>query len=712
MTEESNVNPETPEAVEAASEVVSEEVTETTAPVAEAVAEVETAVVEAAVVEVAAEEVAVAAEEAAVVEAVAEVAAEAAPVVAEAAVVAPKMDLLADEAPITRSRIGYTGEIEGEVYKLSDLQNLKSANFEVEQAFEKMLEIHDATQVELTEGEIVKGRVVSIGEKDIVVDIGFKSDGVVSRNEFEEAVVIDEEIDVFLERLEDRQGQPVLSRRRAVELSRWNKMEEAFNKDEIVEGLIVRRIKGGMIVDLFGKEAFLPGSQIDVRPVRDFDSYLNRRMEFKIVKLNDMNGNVVVSHKALIEKDLENQRVKILEKMEPGQVLEGTVKNITDFGVFIDLGGVDGLLHITDLSWGRVNDPRDVVELDQKVQVVVLEYDKDRQRISLGMKQLQQHPWDSAIERFAEGTETEGKIVSITDYGAFVELDKGIEGLVHISEMSWKQHVKHPSQLVNMGDTVKVKVLSIDKKDRKISLGMKQLEPDPWGAIEARFPAGTVTKGVIRNLTNFGVFVEIEAGIDGLVHVSDLSWTKKIRHPGEIVKKGDEIDVVVLDIDQENRRLSLGHKQVETNPWNQFSKAYANGTDVVAKVVRFNENGAIVELPLEVEAFVPAGQLVKSGSNPEETYKVGVELKLRVIEFNQEDKRIVLSEKAIVNAEKQAEKAAVMAKVDKEKEEERKELDAYQGAGSTGAATLGELSGLANLKFDDEAAQEDAPSES
>lgn len=610
-------------------------------------------------------------------------------------------EVLRPVAPKTVKK-GYYGKREGRVYNLHELNALDEEKSDADRAFLEMLAQYDPIKVDFTEGDILTGKVVSIGEKDVVVDIGFKSDGVVSKNEFDGPIAIGDDVDVFLERLEDRQGQPMLSRRRATELRRWQRIDEAFKNDEVIEGLIIRRIKGGMIVDLFGKEAFLPGSQIDVRPVRDFDAYLDKRMEFKIVKLNEQNGNVVVSHKALIEKDLENQRSRILDKMEPGQVLEGTVKNITDFGVFIDLGGVDGLLHITDLSWGRVSHPSEVVELDQKIQVVVLDYDKDRHRISLGMKQLQAHPWDQIAENFKESQDVEGKVVSITDYGAFVELDKGIEGLVHISEMSWRQHIKHPTQMVSLGDDVKVKILSIDSENRKISLGMKQLEPDPWTEIEARFPAGTVTKGVVRNLTNFGVFVEIEAGVDGLVHVSDLSWTKKIRHPGEVVKKGDEIDVVVLDIDQQNRRLSLGHKQVSTDPWSQFENAYAVGTDVEVKVVRFNENGVIVEMPLDVEAFIPAGHLAKPAKNPEESYKPGDLLTVRVIEFNKADKRIILSEKAILQAAKQAEKEAQDAEKDKEKSQERKALEEYQAnAGTSGPATLGEIAGLGNLRFDD-----------
>lgn len=431
-------------------------------------------------------------------------------------------------------------------------------------------------------------------------------------------------MEVFVERLEDAQGQLVLSKLKADRVRRWERVEDAYYNEKVIEGTIVRRVKGGMIAEIFdGLEAFLPGSQIDVRPVRDFDAYIGKRMEFKIVKINPANENVVVSHRALLEKELQKQREEILSKMEPGQVLEGTVKNITDFGVFIDLGGVDGLLHITDLSWGRVSHPSELVQLGQKLNVVVLDYDKERQRISLGLKQLQPHPRENIDEKYKEGDVVEGKVVSITDYGAFVELEKGIEGLVHISEMSWTDHIKHPSQKVSLGQLVKVKILNIDREGRKISLGMKQLEPNPWEGLSKRYPPGTVLRGKVRKITNFGVFVEIEPGIDGLVHISDLSWTRRIQHPSEVVKEGEELDVVVLEVDEENRRISLGHKQVQTNPWNDFATVYAEGTDHKAKVVRIEDNGLVVELPLGVEAFVPAGEL-KHSKNFQEFYTWGM----------------------------------------------------------------------------------------
>ncbi|GAB5519249.1 MAG: 30S ribosomal protein S1 [Rhodothermales bacterium] len=592
--------------------------------------------------------------------------------------------------------VGYTGEITGRVVKLEDL--VGSGDDEEESGnFDDLIRLIDSTLTNVSEHEIVRGRVVSIGEKDVVIDIGFKSDGIVAKNEFEGELEPGSEVDVFLERLEDYHGQLVLSKTKADKVRRWERIESAFENEEVLEGVIIRRIKGGMIAELFdGVEAFLPGSQIDVRPVRDFDAYLERRMEFKIVKLNPANENIVVSHKALIEKDLQAQREKILSTMEPGQVLEGTVKNITDFGVFIDLGGVDGLLHITDLSWGRVSHPSELVSLDDKLNVVVLDYDKERQRISLGLKQLQPHPWENLADRFSNDDVVEGKVVSITDYGAFVELEKGIEGLVHISEMSWTEHIKHPSQMVSLGQIVPVKILNIDHDGRKISLGMKQLEPDPWNDISQRYPAGTVLNGRVRNITNFGVFVEIEPGIDGLVHISDLSWTKRIRHPGEFVKKGQPLDVVILNIDENDRRISLGHKQVSTNPWTQFAQIYAEGTDAEVKVARVIEDGLIVELPLEVEGFVPAREL-KNNMN---TYRSGEAFTMRVIRFDANQKEIILSQTAKDRAEQYAAKEAEKAERRAERMQQTREVKAFKQReeATSGPTTIAELSGLADLK--------------
>ncbi|MEQ9104440.1 MAG: 30S ribosomal protein S1 [Rhodothermales bacterium] len=610
----------------------------------------------------------------------------------------------------TTGMLGYTGEISGQVYRMEDLDSADEPEIgHVDLGdLQQMIE---STLTNVSENEIVAGRVLSIGDKDVVIDIGFKSDGIVSRNEFGPELEVGDDVEVFLERIEDYHGQLVLSKTKADTFRRWRRIEDAFENEEVLEGTIVRRIKGGMIVELFGEmEAFLPGSQIDVRPVRDFDAYLDKRMEFKIVKLNPANENIVVSHKALIEKDLMAQRENILSTMEPGQILEGIVKNITDFGVFIDLGGVDGLLHITDLSWGRVAHPSELVSLDEKLNVVVLDYDKDRQRISLGLKQLQPHPWDEITQKYGEGTVVEGKVVSITDYGAFVELEKGIEGLVHISEMSWTEHIRHPSQMVSLGQVVQVKILNIDGEGKKISLGMKQLEPDPWDNIAERYPPGTVMRGKVRNITNFGVFVEIEPGIDGLVHISDLSWTKRIRHPSEMVRKNQEMDVVVLNIDTDERRISLGHKQVETNPWNQFAQVYEEGSKTTAKVVRVEDKGLVVELPLEVEAFLPQGELPQGKTI--DSYREGEELEdVMVIRFDQNQKEIVVSliatERAAMAAERQAERRE---RAEARRVEEKSVQQFIEKEGASGPTTLGELSGLAELKAQMEAQEASAPS--
>ncbi|PIQ63187.1 MAG: 30S ribosomal protein S1 [Bacteroidetes bacterium CG12_big_fil_rev_8_21_14_0_65_60_17] len=611
------------------------------------------------------------------------------------------------EAQLTtpKGMLGYTGEITGEVYTLADLETADEPEIGPVDLGDLQAMI-ESTLTTITENEIVAGRVLKVGDKDVVIDIGFKSDGIVSRNEFGPDLEVGDEVEVFLERIEDYHGQLVLSKTKADTVRRWRRIEDAFENEEVLEGQIVRRIKGGMIVELFGEmEAFLPGSQIDVRPVRDFDAYLDKHMEFKIVKLNPANENIVVSHKALIEKDLMAQREKILSTMEPGQILEGVVKNITDFGVFIDLGGVDGLLHITDLSWGRVAHPSELVSLDEKMNVVVLDYDKERQRISLGLKQLQPHPWEEITEKYGEDSVVEGKVVSITDYGAFVELEKGIEGLVHISEMSWTEHIRHPSQMVSLGQVVQVKILNIDGEGKKISLGMKQLEPDPWENIADRYPPGTVMRGKVRNITNFGVFVEIEPGIDGLVHISDLSWTKRIRHPSEMVKKNQEMDVVVLNIDTDDRRISLGHKQVETNPWNQFAQVYDEGAKTNGTVARIEDKGLVVELPMEVEAFLPQTEL--PAGKTIDSYRDGEELEdLTVIRFDANQKEIVVS---LVATERQAEalerQAERREKTEARRAEERSVKQFIEKEGASGPTTLGELSGLAELKAQMEASE-------
>ncbi len=498
----------------------------------------------------------------------------------------------------------------------------------------------------IKEDELVTGKIVDITKDEILVDIGFKSLGVVPRPELlnAETYQVGDEIDVFIENIEDPDGKLVLSRRRADFMRIWEDILNIYDKQEVVQVKILRRIKGGMVVDLMGIEAFLPGSQIDVRPVRDFDSWVGKTIDVRVVKVNHPSENVVVSHKVLLEEQLTEQREAIMSKLEKGLVLEGTVKAISDFGVFVDLGGVDGLVHITDLSWGRVTHPSEIVELDQTVKVVVLDFDEDKRRISLGMKQLTPHPWDNIGEKYDPGTKVSGKVVSLTDYGAFIEIEKGIEGLIHISEMSWTQHVKHPSQFVSMGQIVDAVVLNIDKENKKLALGMKQLEPDPWQDLMKKYPVNSEHTGVVRNLTNFGVFVELEPGVDGLVHISDLSWTKKIRHPGEFVKKGDELNVVVLSIDPEQRRIALGHKQINENPWDYFEDKYKVGAETEAKIERIIEKGVIVELPDGVDGFVPVSQLSFAPvKNISEYFRIGDMLPLKVVEFDKEAKKIVLS---------------------------------------------------------------------
>jgi len=510
----------------------------------------------------------------------------------------------------------------------------------------QLMEMYEGTLGKITQGEIVKGKIVFIGHNDVVLDIGFKSEGTVPIGEFPniKELKIGDEVEVFLESIEDKDGQMVLSRKRADFMRVWEKVTKSYTNGDVVVGKIIRRIKGGLVVDVMGIDAFLPGSQIDVRPVRDFDALLGREMDFRVVKVNHPSENIVVSHKILVEEELADQRKGILSGLEKGQILEGIVKAIADFGVFIDLGGVDGLVHITDLSWGRINHPSEVVKLDQTVNVVVLDFDQEKKRISLGMKQLQAHPWEKIDERYPVGKKVSGKVVSLTDYGAFIEIEKGIEGLIHISEMSWTQHVKHPSQMVSMGQVIEAVILSLDAAGKKISLGMKQLEPDPWSSLMVKYPIGSRHTGTVRNLTNFGVFVELEQGIDGLIHISDLSWTKKIRHPGEIVKKGDSIEVIILGVDVDQRRISLGHKQLNDNPWDAFGSNYRVNTEVEGKVVRIIEKGVIVELPLGVDGFVPLSQLSQTPvKNLAEAFQVGDTLPMTVIEFDGESKKIVLS---------------------------------------------------------------------
>jgi small subunit ribosomal protein S1 len=520
-----------------------------------------------------------------------------------------------------------------------------------DEELQELAKMYDESFRDIKEGEIIQGKIVGVNDDNVIIDVGFKSDGSIPKSEFAstEEIKIGSEVDIVIESVEDEEGNLVLSKKRADFLKIWEKIIHAYENDEILSGKILRRIKGGMVVDLMGIEAFLPGSQIDIRPVRDFDAFVGQTMDFKIVKINIPTENVVVSHKALIEETIADQRKEILESLEVGQILEGTVKAITDFGVFVDLGGVDGLIHITDLSWGRIKHPSEVVKLDEKIKVVVTDYDTEKKRISLSLKQLQKHPWEDIDEKYHVGDKVSGRVVSLTDYGAFIEIEKGIEGLIHISEMSWTKHISHPSQFVSMGQIVDAVILSLDKEEKKISLGMKQLTPDPWEELMKKYPVGSKHTGVVRNLTNFGVFVELEPGIDGLVHISDLSWTKKVRHPGEIVKKGEELEVVVLGVDTEQRKISLGHKQVNDNPWDSFGEVYAVGSEVEGKVVRIIEKGLIVELPQEVDGFVPVSQLSTAKiKNLSYCFPVDTVLPLRVVEFDKENKKIVLSSLAVL----------------------------------------------------------------
>jgi small subunit ribosomal protein S1 len=544
----------------------------------------------------------------------------------------------------------------------------------------------------IAENEVVDGTVIAMNKREVVINIGYKSEGVISLNEFRynPGLKIGEKVEVYVENQEDKKGQLVLSHKKARSLKSWDRVNESLEKDEIITGYIKCRTKGGMIVDVFGIEAFLPGSQIDVKPIRDYDIYVGKTMEFKVVKINQEFKNVVVSHKALIEAELEQQKKEIIAKLEKGQILEGTVKNITSYGVFIDLGGVDGLIHITDLSWGRVNHPEEIVQLDQKIQVVILDFDDDKKRIALGLKQLTPHPWDSLDEKLKVGDEVTGKVVVMADYGAFVEIAAGVEGLIHVSEMSWSQHLRSAQEFLNVGDEVKATVLTLDREERKMSLGMKQLKEDPWGQIEEKYAINSKHTAKVRNFTNFGVFVEIEEGVDGLIHISDLSWTKKIKHPAEFTKIGEDIEVVVLEIDKENRRLSLGHKQLEENPWDVFESIFATDTIHEGTITELTEKGAIVSLQYGVEGFVTPRHLVKQdGSNA----KVDEKLEFKVLEFSKSAKKIVLSHTRVFEEDKKVtETATKKAQSTGTKKASKKVKTNLE------KTTLGDISDLAALK--------------
>ena len=567
---------------------------------------------------------------------------------------------------------------------------------------EKMEKLYDGTFSSITKGEIITGTVVNVNNKDVVLNVGFKSDGLVSVSEFRDTpdLKVGDTVDVFVESQEDANGQLVLSRKRAKTQKSWERINSALDNDEIITGFVKSRTKGGLIVDIMGVEAFLPGSQIDIKPIRDYDVYVGKTMEFKVVKINHEFKNVVVSHKVLIEDDLENQKTEIVAKLEKGQVLEGTVKNITDFGVFIDLGGVDGLLHITDISWGRIEHPREVLALDQKINVVVLDFDDEKKRIALGLKQLTSHPWQSLDDTIVVGSKVKGRIVTVADYGAFLEIIPGVEGLIHVSEMSWSQNLRNPQEFLKVGDEVEAQVLTLDREERKMSLGIKQLTPDPWQNAADRYAVGTQHVATVKNMTNFGVFVELEDGIDGLIHISDLSWSKKVNHPNEFTKVGEKLDVVVLELDVENRKLSLGHKQLEENPWDTFESIFTIDSIHEGTVLKVTEKGAIVALPYGVEGFVPTKHLVKEDGKSIKAEEVA---EFKIIEFNKENKRIVISHARIWE---EARADARVQDFENRKKEAKSATNAVKKVkDSVEKSTLGDLSVLAQLKEQMEGAE-------
>jgi len=569
----------------------------------------------------------------------------------------------------------------------------------------KLEEVYDQTLRAVQDHEVIEGTVVTMTNREVVVNIGFKSDGVIQMNEFRynPDLKIGDKVEVYVENQEDTSGQLLLSHKKARILKSWERINDAYEKQEIIKGYVKSRTKGGLIVDIFGIEAFLPGSQIDVKPIRDYDVFVDKVMEFKVVKINHEYKNVVVSHKALIEDELEAQKAEIIKKLEKGQILEGTVKNITSYGVFVDLGGVDGLIHITDLSWGRINHPEEIVSLDQKIKVVILDFDDNKKRIALGLKQLTPHPWDSLDPDLKIGDKVKGKVVVIADYGAFVEINTGVEGLIHVSEMSWSQHLRTAHDFLKVGQEVEAVVLTLDREERKMSMGIKQLIPDPWTNIKDKYPLKSKHNATVRNFTNFGIFVELEEGVDGLIHISDLSWSKKIKHPAEFTKIGENIEVMVLDVDVDNRRLSLGHKQLEENPWDVFESVFAVGSVHKGTLVSLNEKGAIVALPYGVEGFAPLRHLVKEDNT---SAKEEEQLEFKVIEFSKENKKIILSHSKIhqdeLNAERNKEAKASIKKEKDTKKAVKKIKDNLE------KTTLGDIDALANLKADMVAAEEKA----
>ena len=564
----------------------------------------------------------------------------------------------------------------------------------------QLTETYDQTLSKITDKEVVMGTVSGINKREVLVNIGFKSEGVISISEFRynPELKLGDEVEVYIESQEDRNGQLILSHKKARASRSWDRVNAALENNEIIKGYIKCRTKGGMIVDVFGIEAFLPGSQIDVKPIRDYDIFVDKTMEFKVVKINPEYKNVVVSHKALIEEELEQQKKEIIAKLEKGQVLEGTVKNITSYGVFIDLGGVDGLVHITDLSWGRVQHPEEVVQLDDKINVVILDFDEDKKRIALGLKQLMPHPWDALDAELKVGDIVKGRVVVMADYGAFVEINQGVEGLIHVSEMSWTQHLRSAQDFLKVGDEIEAVVLTLDREERKMSLGMKQMKPDPWEDIETKYPVGSTHKAIVRNFTNFGIFVEIEEGVEGLVHISDLSWTKKIKHPSEVTELGATIEIQVLEVDKENRRLSLGHKQLEENPWEVFETVFTVGSVHEGTVVELLDKGAVISLPYGVEAFATSKFLVKEDGGQAQ---LDEKLDFRIVEFNKDSKRILVSHSRTFEEDQaDAQKSTDSKKKPSSRRTSRKKDDVAASAPSTSVekSTLGDIEELAALK--------------
>ena len=589
-----------------------------------------------------------------------------------------------------------TEELKNSPIEDFDWDAYENGDAQGEKTREELTKTYDESLNTVKDKEVIEGTIIALNKREAVVNIGYKTDGIIPMNEFRynPDIKVGDTVEVFIENQEDKKGQLILSHRKARAARSWDRVNEALEKDEIIKGYIKCRTKGGMIVDVFGIEAFLPGSQIDVRPIRDYDMYVGKTMEFKVVKINQEFKNVVVSHKALIEAELEQQKREIIAKLEKGQVLEGTVKNITSYGVFIDLGGVDGLIHITDLSWGRVSHPQEILELDQKLNVVILDFDDEKKRIALGLKQLQPHPWDALDPNLKVGDKVKGRVVVMADYGAFIEIAPGVEGLIHVSEMSWSQHLRSAQDFMKVGDEIEAVILTLDREDRKMSLGIKQLKNDPWENIETKYPVGSQHTAKVRNFTNFGVFVEIEEGVDGLIHISDLSWTKKIKHPSEFTQIGADIQVQVLEIDKDNRRLSLGHKQLEENPWDVFETIFTTGSIHEGTIVEMVEKGAVIALPYGVEGFATPKHLVKEDGSQAQ---VDEKLNFKVIEFNKDSKRIILSHSRIFEDEAKAErnearKAKRAAAASKRSEETPMLNQPIE------KATLGDLEALAALK--------------